>query len=270
MNRTSRLLALLVVAATTPVAAQIAAPLRVNWFLKDLRTGMCVQFLVSPAAAQAEMPQQTPVAIESVADRYPVLARVAAAESAYAGWVPAQYCWFLYRSAVVAGKIVEVAGGRQPVMVGYFALEALSLPDSATAVAVGLFTNSGTLARIVTEARLQIDKIDFTIGFIPEEENSTTRSRYVAGHGRATVQWDGGPGDPRPPQASQIRLVGYTNTRGLRGIHSDLTPDSVFVASGNLSVVGRGALKGMLSASPIRLVTPYLRGGDSDWQLGRQ
>jgi len=270
VNRTSRLLALLVVAATTPVAAQINAPLRVNWFLKDLRTGMCVQFLVSPAAAQAQMPEQMPVAIEAVADRYPVLARVAAAESDYAGWVPAQYCWFLYRSAVVDGKVVEVAGGRQPVMVGYFALEAASLPDSATGVAVGLFTNSGALDRVVSGARLQIDKIDFTVGLIPEEESSVSRSRYVARHGRANVQWDGGPGDPRPPQVSQIRLVGYTATRGLRGIHTDLTPDSAFVASGNLSVVGRGDLKRLLSASPIRLVTPYLRGGDTDWQLGRQ
>lgn len=269
MNRAARLLIVLVAATASPVVGQVAPPLRVNWFLKDLRAGMCVQFLISPAAAQDELHGQAPVPIEAASDRYPVLARVAATETTYAGWIPAQYCWYLFRSAVVSGKVVEVNDGRQPVMVGYLAIEASGLPDSATAVAVGLFTNSGRLYGAVNGARLQVDQIDFSMSLIPEEETSLTRRRYVAVHGGATVQWDGGPGAPRPAQADEIHLQGYTAARDLRGIQADFHPDSVFVASGDLRVVGGGALKRMLSASPIRLLTPFLRGGDSDWSLGR-
>ena len=179
--------ALLLCSLATPSAAQVASPLRANWFMKDLRSGMCVQFLVSPGAAQHEAGGLPVVPIERVAERFPALARVAAAEATYQGWVPAEYCWFLYRSAVVKGKVVENDRGSRPVMIGYLAIEGEGLPDSATAIAVSVFTNMSPLSSALNQARLQVDRIDFTIGPIPTEESSLTRSRYEAQHSGATV-----------------------------------------------------------------------------------
>jgi hypothetical protein len=261
------LLGLAILAA--PAGAQVAAPLRANWFMKDLRAGFCVQFLIAPGEAQAELGSHRAVPIEAVADRYPALARVAAAETAYQGWVPAEYCWMLFRSAAVLGKVIENDRGSRPVLIGYLAIEAGDLPDSATGVAVTVFTNTGALARVLNQARLQVDRIDFDIGPIPAEETSPGRFRYQAVHSGATIQWDGGRGDTRPAAGRGVRLLGLTGNNSFRGIVGSVAPDSAFVASGNLRVVGSGNLKRLLSGSPIRLVTPWQQGGDSDWSFGR-
>jgi hypothetical protein len=269
VNRTSGLAALLLLAVAAPVAAQ-DAPRHTTWTLKELRSGVCVDFLVAPAAAQGEVAGRIPTPIESVAAQYPVLARVAAAESTYRGWIPAEYCWFLYESVVIGGKTYDVQDGRQPVMVGYLDIAAGPLPDSAGAVAVGFFTNSTAVERSMVQARLQVDLIHFEVLPVPGAEEDRTQARYEARHRGATVQWDGGPGSLRTPEPRAIRLVGFTPTMGLHGIRATITPDSTFASSGNFRVVGKGTLQAMLSASPIRLLTPYARGGDTEWELGRQ
>ena len=261
--------ALLVAAGTAPVAAQ-DTPQRVTWFLKGLHTGLCVDFLVSPTVAQAQFGRGgSPIPIESLATQLPALSRVASDEPAYRGWIPARYCWYLYREAVVLGRRVQLSGGRQPVGVGYLAIAGTGLPDSAEGMVVTLFTNSGSLAGSADNARLKVEEIDLTIGLIPTLEDSPTERRYLAKHGKTTIQWDGGPGDPRAPGPTEIRLAGATKGNSLRGIRSSFTPDSAFVASGNLRVTGGGPIPGMMSASPIRLVTSFFRGGDADWELGR-
>lgn len=268
MKRTAGLVAFSVAISVAPVAAQDTQR-QVNWFLKGLHAGLCVEFLVSPSVAEAEVAGRQPTPIESQADRYPVLARVAQAEPAYQGWIPAEYCWFLYRSAVVEGRATEIDGGRQPVMVGYLAIAATPLPDSATGVAVGLFTNSTALERVMVRARLQIDLVRFTMGLIPTEEESRDLARYEARHRGATIQWDGGKGTPRTLETRVIRLVGFTPTQALHRIRTTLVPDSTFAPVGNLRVLGTGKLQQMLAASPIRLTTSYQMGGDADWQLGK-
>lgn len=262
-------LALLAAMGAAPAAAQ-DTPQRVTWFLKGLHTGLCVDFLVSPAVAQAQFTRGgTPTPIESLSAQLPALARVASDEVTYHGWVPARYCWYLYREAVARGKIVQLSRGRQPVGVGYLAIAGTDLPDSAEAMVVTLFTNSGTLAGMADDARLRIEEIDLTIGLIPTLEDSPTERRYLAKHGKTTIQWDGGPGSPRPQESTSLRLAEVTKGNSLRGLRSSFTPDSAFVASGNLRVTGGGQVQMMLAASPIRLVTSFLRGGDADWELGR-
>jgi hypothetical protein len=254
------------------VAAPIAAqgPARgVQWSLKGMQAGFCVQFLVAPDQLVDELAGRIPTPIESLADRYPVLARVAAAESTYHGWIPAEYCWFLYRSAVVGGRTTDINDGRQPLMVGYLAVAASPLPDSATQVALGMFTNSTALERSMVSNRLQIDLIRYSVGVVPNEEEVPNLALYEAEHRGATIDWEGGPGAPRPPEPRAIRMMGFTVEQSLRGIRGDVTPDSAYVASGNLRVVGKGSLQKMLSGSPIRLLTSYLRGGDTELYLGQ-
>lgn len=260
---------LLAVLPPCRLTAQAAPPLQVNWFLKGLHAGLCVEFLISPTTAEAEVAGRQPTPIDLLAVRYPVLARAAQAEPAFQGWIPAEYCWFLYRSAVVGGRVAEIDEGRQPVMVGYLSIAATSLPDSATAVAVGLFTNSTALERAMGRARLQIDLVRFTMGLIPSEEESRDRARYEARHRGATIQWDGGKGTPRTLETKVIRLVGFTSTQAIHQIRTTLVPDSTFAPSGNLRVLGDGKLQQMLAASPIRLMTSYQQGGDADWMLGK-
>lgn len=242
----------------------------INWFLKGLHTGLCVRFLVSPSAVEKEFRGMvTPVPVELLADRYPALARVAREEVPYSGWIPAEYCWFLYRSVVVRGRESQVQEGRQPVGVGYLAIAATALQDSAEGAVVTLFTNSGVLARSASQVRLRVDEIDLTIGLIPGQEESPDERRYEARHGRTTVQWDGRPGGARPVEPWTIRLVSRSVGESFRGISAAVTPDSAFVASGNLRVVGQGDIQALMAASPIRLVTTFQLGGDADWTLNR-
>jgi hypothetical protein len=200
---------------------------------------------------------------------YPALARVAGAEVAYRAWSPAEYCWYLYREAVVGGRRVEQDGGRQPVGVGYLAVAATGATDSAEKVVITYFTNSGRVAGALERARIRVDQIDLTMGLIPEEEDDPFRRRYTAKHGGTTVQWDGGPRTPVAAEAQQIRLRGVRTTGGAVPIRSAITPDSAWTPSGSLMVSGNGDLQRLMAASPIRLVTTFYRGGDSDWEFGR-
>ena len=263
--RSAALLALLPAAS---LAAQ--SPQRVVAYLKGLHTGVCIEFLVAPnAVAEYYGNGILPVPVESLADRHPVLARVAHSETAYQGWTPATYCWYLYREAVVGGRVVQQDGGRQPVGVGYLGLAASGLADSADQVVVTFFTNSGRIAGALDRARIRVDQIDLNLGLIPEEEEDPVRRRFTAKHGRTLIQWDGGPRAPEIARPVQIRLVGRSATGELSPIRSSITPDSAWTPSGTLMVTGQGDLQRLMASSPIRLVTTFNRGGDSDWEFGR-
>lgn len=252
-----------------PLAAQQGAQGAVL-YLKGLHTGLCVQLLVAPnAVAEYFGDGVLPAPVESLATTYPALARVAASEGAYRAWSPAEYCWYLYREAVVGGRRVQQEGGRQPVGVGYLAVAATRTPDSADKVVVTYFTNSGRLAGALERARIRVDQIDLKMGLIPEEEGDPDRRRYTAKHGGTTVQWDGGPREPLTAEPQQIRLRGTRSTGGSIPIRTSITPDSAWTPSGSLTVSGNGELQRLMAASPIRLVTTFYRGGDSDWEFGR-
>ncbi|HWA40874.1 MAG TPA: hypothetical protein VG712_04630, partial [Gemmatimonadales bacterium] len=134
-------------------------------YLKGLHTGLCVQFLVAPnMVAEYFGGGVLPAPVESLAVAYPALARVAGTEAAYRSWSPAEYCWYLYREAVVGGRQVQQDGGRQPVGVGYLAVAATGDPDGADKVVVTYFTNSGRLAGSLERARIRVDQIDLTMG----------------------------------------------------------------------------------------------------------
>lgn len=260
--------ALLTVSAAAPLAAQ--TPQRLVAYLKGLHTGLCVEFLVAPnAVAEYYGNGILPVPVESLAGSHPVLARVARNEPAYQAWTPATYCWYLYREGVVNGRGVEQDGGRQPVAVGYLGLAASGLADSADQVVVTFFTNSSRIAGALERARIRVDQIDLTLGLIPEEEDDPVRRRLTAKHGRTIIQWDGGPRAPEIAGPVPIRLVGRSSTGELSPIRSAITPDSAWTSSGSLMVTGNGELQQLMASSPIRLVTTFYRGGDSDWVFGR-
>lgn len=257
--------------ALLPVASLAAqTPQRAVTYLKGLHTGVCVEFLVAPNAVSEYFGNGIlPVPVESLAEAHPALARVARAEPAYQAWTPASYCWYLYREAVVNGKTVQQDGGRQPVGVGYVGLAASGLADSADQVVATFFTNSGRIAGALERARVRVDQIDLTMGLIPEEENDPLRRRYTAKHGGTTVQWDGGPRVPEAAAPQLIRLTGRSATGERTSIRSSITPDSAWSSSGTLMVVGNGELQRLMADSPIRLVTTFYRGGDSDWEFRR-
>lgn len=266
--RAAALLTLLPVASLS--AQGLQGPQRVVAYLKGLQTGLCVEFLVAPSAVAEHFGDGVlPVPVESLAGRHPALARVAIDEPAYHAWTPATYCWFLYREVVVNGRTGTQDGGRQPVGVGYLGLAASGLPDSADQVVVTFFTNSGRIAGALERARIRVDQIDLTRALIPGEEEDSVRRRFTARHGRTTIQWDGGPGVPGVPVTQQFRLLSRASTGGRIPIRSSITPDSAWAPSGTLKVMGKGKVLQLLAASPIRLVTTYYRGGDSDWEFGR-
>ena len=273
MSRKTTTVSLLLATLASPLAAQ-GGSRGVTLYMKDLRTGFCVQFLSSPTAAQAALASHgmagpIPIPIESVAEKYPVLAHEAAADTTFHGWIPGEYCWYLYRSAVVGGRTVEVERGSQPVLLGYLALAARPLPDSAGAIVVTLFTNAAPLDRALASSRMVMDDIDFSSGFIPGNEESPTERRYSARHGRTTILWDGGPGGTRPAESRAVRVAGFSMDFRFHGIRAGFSPDSAFVASGNLGVAGGGEIQALMGASPIRFLTTYLRGGDADWVFDR-
>lgn len=238
--------------------------------MKGLHTGLCIEFLVAPSAVATYFTNGAlPAPVESLATMYPALARVTQSEPRYAGWSPAEYCWYLYHEAVAGGQRVQMDGGRQPVGVGYLAVAASGLADGANKVVVTFFTNSGRLAGTLDRGRIRVEHIDLDLGLIPEEEDNPLRRRYTAKHGGSTVQWDGGPGAPEAVEPHEIRLQGWKATGGPSIVHVSIAPDSAFSASGSLKVTGTGDLQRLLGDSPIRLITTFYRGGDSDWSFGR-
>lgn len=250
------------------VAAQQARNASVHWSLRGLQEGICVDFLVSPTiAAERVGGAGTPVPAESLETAFPALAREVRSEPQYQGWVPAEYCWFLYASGSVGGKEFHVEGGKQPVMVGFVSLAARDLPGGTTGYAVHFFSNAPQLITPASNARLRVDRIRFTRSPIPDQEELADHYRFEATHGQAVVQWDGGPGTATTVMPRSVALTGLAIASGDHFAHATISPDSAFTPSGNLRVLGNGELQEMLSASPIRLVTTLIRGGDTEWVL---
>lgn len=253
--------------APRPLAAQ-ARNSQITWFLRGLQTGLCVNFLVAPDYAAGKLRRGLPTPAESLAAEFPALDREVRADPPYKGWIPAEYCWFLYDSATVAGRNVVVDGGRQPLMVGYYAIRGTDVGDGGNGYAVDLFTNAGPLADLATNSRLRVSKVKFNRGKVPEQEDVPDRYRLVAQQGGTTIQWDGGPGSPVPSVPFPIKLSGLEITTTTHPISAILTPDSSFTPTGDFRVLGSGELQRVLSQSPIRFLRNYLRGGDADWILG--
>ena len=257
----------LCVVAPAGLSAQ-GTPTSAKWFLRGLQGGACIEFLVSPTSAADELHGAgTPVPAESLAEAHPALARAVRDDPHYQGWIPAEYCFYLYASGVANGRNFTVDGGRQPVAVGFVGIAARDLPGGATSYAAELFTNSSQLERVAEDGRFRVESIRFTRSPIPEFEDVPDRHRYMAKHGSTIIQWDGGPGAPQTPEPRSIRLAGMALTSRVHLAQTTITPDSAFVPSGNLQVMGKGDLKVMLTASPIRLVTTFVEGGDADWDL---
>lgn len=238
-----------------------------TWSLRGLEEGLCVDFLVSPQVAADEVGRYgTPIPAESLATDHPALAREVRDEPKYQGWVPAEYCWYLYASGVAKGKTFTVDDGRQPVAVGFVAIAARDLPEGATAYVTQLFTNSSQLSSAAEVARLRVERFKFTRSPIPDQEDLADHYRFEAQHGETIVRWDGGPGDPTPVAPRSIHLAGLASFQ-IHFVRTTITPDSSFTASGSLQVAGEGDLQTLLSASPIRHLTTLTRGGDSEWEL---
>ena len=255
--------------AVAPLQAQVT-PTNAHWSLKGLRSGMCVEFLVSPDAATDALDGRfTPTPIERLGSSFPVLAREAAADPSHAGWVPARLCWFAFDSAFTKGRKIKVDGGRNSVVVGYVGISAILPQDTTAMVGASIFTNAGPLASVASDARLKVDMVRYTFGTIPELETSPDERRHQIQYGKLTLQWDGHVGGPRPAEVQDIHLTVRSNGMGLFAVAANVAADSAFVAAGNLRMTGSGKLVSMMAASPIRQVGSYLKGGDVEWDFSR-
>ena len=253
----------------TPLAAQ-QIPTTADWSLRGLRSAFCVEFLVEPgAAAKAVYDKFTPAPIERFATRFPVLAREVEGDRTYAGWVPAELCWFAFDSALAKGRKVLVDRGRNAVVVGYVALGGAFPADSTALAAATIFSNADPLVGVAIDARAKVDAIDYVLGPVPDIESDTLERRHEIRRGKLTLQWDGHRGGPRPVAPKTVHMFSESLGYGIFDVNLTLTPDSAFVATGNLRVTGRGPLLDAMAASPIRFVTSYMVGGDMEWSFKR-
>lgn len=254
---------------TTALQAQ-QIPSTVDWSLRGLRSSLCVQFLVEPGAAAKAIDDKFVAApVERFAARFPVLAREAADDRTFGGWIPAELCWFAFDSAQVLGQKVVQRGGREAVVVGYLALGAAFPSDSTALAASTIFSNSNPLVAVALDARAKVAHIDYEFGVIPDLEEDPVERRHQIQRGQLILQWDGHRGGARPVSPSNVHLFSQSVGYGIYDVRIALTPDSAFVATGNLRVTGKGPLLDALAASPIRFVTSYLVGGDMEWSFKR-
>jgi hypothetical protein len=245
-------------------------PSTIDWSLRGLRSALCVEFLVEPGAATKAIDNKfTAAPIERFAGRFPVLAREAEGDRTYAGWVPAELCWFAFDSAQVLGRKVVQGRGRDAVVVGYLALGAAFPSDSTALAASTIFSNSNALVAVALDARAKVADIDYVYGLVPDLEEDPVERRHEIRRGQLTLQWDGHPGGARPVAPKSVHLFSQSVGYGVYDVRIELTPDSAYVATGNLRVLGRGPLLDALAASPIRFVTSYLVGGNMEWAFKR-
>jgi hypothetical protein len=253
----------------TPLAAQ-NIPTTAEWSLRGLRSALCVEFLVEPAAAAASIDRMfTAAPVERLAARFPVLAREAEGDRTFAGWIPAELCWFAFDSAFAKGRRVVVDRGRNAVVVGYVAVGAAFPSDSTALAASNIFSNADPLVAVAVDARARIDAIEYTLGPIPDLEDDPVERRHEIKRGRLTLQWDGHRGGERPTAPKSVHLFSESLGYGVFDVRVNLVPDSAFTATGNLRVQGTGPLLNALAASPIRYVTSYMVGGDMEWSFKR-
>ncbi len=243
-----------------------AAPIAIRhaWALRNLQFGACVDFLMAPASAAAQLEVGfQPVPASRSAGLPTPLRYVVSGDTTYAGWIPARLCFLDYASVTSGEHLIDPEGGDNSSMIGYWGIAArrVGTGNGGNEEAIVQWWTSHWRIRQTSElAYIPMKVVDRTRGKVPE----TTRDRYQVKIGKTIVTWEGTlPADSSAvaaPLGATLVFEGQQKTNWTA--HASLTPRWMRPLSGVLRVEGKDDLAKALLASPIRSFGPLYNGGD--------
>ena len=257
-------------AAAAPLLAQDASGDSKVWHLEGLRSGFCVQFLLSPSSeALTDLPAGVrPIPASEVGDLHVSLKGVVEGQPEFAAWSPSRLCLNLIDVVRTDAFTLADRSGKHPQLFATWTVTAALPGRAAGEVVLDLFANSDRLIRSARLAGHTVREARLTVGKVPaEDENGTpsTEDRIQIKVGKTIVTWDGHLAGDSVAVASPIETV-WTGT-GTGKL--TLAPTYAQGMVGSLKVDGKDALAKSLRASPTRFAGPAYRGGEGTVSLSR-
>ncbi len=244
-----------------PLAAQgeRAVATAQTWALDSLRSGICIQFLVSPVAAAAsrEFRGAELAPAGGSESLHPALRRALAENTELASWIPSSFCLYQFGAVRAAGRTI-IDKKRQP--------QAIALWTMAGPAATPLLVlvNNSRMTDAVRRAGVRVTGMKTVFGKVPEG----TDERYEVRYDGSTLTWDGRVvGDSMAPPSLRASGIAPGRNGVTWHITSDIRPGGARNVAGALRVEGKGDLARMLSASPIRYVGPLVWGGGGEMKF---
>ncbi len=268
-------LGLLGVLAAPAVAQRPGVPLPAGllWVLRGVEFSACVDFLMDPATAAAQLEEgYRIVPAGGFAPLSSVLQRELAGDTARAGWVPARVCFIESQSISVGDRAFAPDKPGEREVVGYWGIAATrteGAPRQDQWFVASLWTNDWHVEK-VTEASY-IPMAVFKRSFEPVPESP--QHRYQIRIGKTVLSWDGqlvGRDSTPATEPSQGQLV-FPGQRGIRWSATvSAQPQWTRFLPGVFRVQGKDDLAKALQASPIRMFGPMYWGGDARVEFSRQ
>lgn len=257
-GRTVALLAALLVLPSL-VQAQTTA----FWNLFGLRSGFCIEFLISPDQFRLTPFQPGLAAPASQAGRLaPVIARLVTQADSLASWYPSTLCLIQADSSRTGGDTQHHKD--RPVSVLFWTVAPVS--DSLPASAVLFATEGGLRGTQDLSGSAEVTRFEATL-----DVDAETGERVITAEIDETgLGWDGlvlpdtvAAGPIRDQSWQLVGKAPYWR------VDFHAAPDTRRKVSGSLRVRGEGLLARLLLASPIRWVGEYWEGGTAHFGFSR-
>ena len=261
-------LAVLWQGGSTVATAQGPETEPVSWSLTGIRTAFCVQFLLDPKSEVArDLPRgYRPAPASGVPELHTSLRDVIQSQPEYGGWSPSRLCFVA--ADTILGKDIRLADrkGKHPQLVSVWTVATVAPSGQPEDVALGVYANSGRLARSAGFAGQRVRDASLKMGKVPVVDVNGVPSpddRFQVKLIGTTLIWDGRSAAESMAVTAPVR--GSWTAVGLKGClthgRMEVRPATAHAMVGSLKVDGKDALAKTLRASPTRFAGPTYRGG---------
>jgi len=237
-----------------------------SWALHDVEFAACVEFLMEPATATEQLPEDV-IVVPAVSFRAlaPVLQREIQGDTVHGSWIPARLCTAEAKSLSAGDRLLTPDKKIKSEVVGYWAIAARRAEGDQALdrwYAVTLWTNDWHLEKLTESAYIPMTVFKRALDSVPE----SNRHQYQVRIGKTVLSWEG-------------ELVGRDSTAseslppttlfldGIRGTRwtAPVTPQLQWTRylPGIFRVQGKDDLAKALQASPIRMFGPMYWGGET-------
>lgn len=243
--------------------SRVGAQTQTNWSLLGLRSGLCIQFLISPDLFHLTPFQAARAArASSAVGLDPVLARLVAGADSLAAWYPSVLC-LLQADSSRTGNATQRHKHR-PVTVALWTV--LGGPDTGPAPVVLFSTEKALTGAEDLSGSAEVGRMEATLDVDPETGERVITARLD----QSSLGWEGKvlPDTVPPGPEEQTWLLVGKGPRWLVQFHAE--PGSRRRLTGSLRASGDGLVARLLAASPIRYIGQYWEGGTAYFGFSRE